>query len=90
MRVGPVAAFLLLHVCDQVRLKIVKPGMITLCLYLCSITNRSTARLVINCGPAWRKSVGNPASAYRRRKPTSAAGAWGTSGCHVTPVTASC
>ena len=37
--------------------------------------------------PAWRKSDGNPASARRPMKPPSAAEAWGTSGCHVTPVT---
>jgi hypothetical protein len=51
---------LLLHVCDQARLKLVKLGMIIMCLYLCSITSRSTARSVIRCGPAWRKSCGKP------------------------------
>ncbi len=31
------------HACDQLRLKIVKLGMIIFFLYLCSITSRSTA-----------------------------------------------
>ena len=52
--------------------------MIILCLYLCSITDRSTARLVISHGPTWPKSAGNPASVHRRRRQPSVAGAWDT------------
>jgi hypothetical protein len=50
---------LLLHVCDQVRLRIVKLGVITVRLYLCSITRRSTVRLAISCCPA-RHKLGEP------------------------------
>jgi hypothetical protein len=45
---------LLLHACDQLRVKIAELSMIILCLYLCSITSRSTVRLGISCGPVWR------------------------------------
>ncbi len=43
---------LLLHAYDQARLKPARLGVIILCLYLCSITSRNTARSGISCGPA--------------------------------------
>src|SRR6266852_2046359 len=45
--------------CDHGRLKLVELGMIIICLYLCSITSLSTARLVISCAPAaWKAMTG--------------------------------
>ena len=65
---------MLLHVCDQARLKSVNAGVIIMCLYLCSITSCNTVRLVISSGPAWHKSAGNPASVDWRGKQPSVAG----------------
>jgi hypothetical protein len=81
------AAVLISAVCDQLRLKIIRLGMIISCPYPCSITSLSFARLVTSCGPAGCKSGGNRASARRRGKQTNAARAWGTSGCPVIPAT---
>jgi len=63
---------LLLHVRDHERLKIVKLGVIVLRLYLCSITSRSTARLVISCGPGtaqvdWKSCICTPAQEAAKR-----------------------